>query len=141
MGRSAPTRSRCLRREIRARLKGSSSFAFLPIGSRLLREQRINHHRTLRTLRMGSARTRANLPLRSRYSITSSARASSGSGTFRYDPNVLTGPTRFSHRHDPLHQPRLLVPEAHVHLAIHRRRGGQTLPSLLWLAGAAIELA
>src|SRR5262249_24343993 len=43
--------------------------------------------------------------------------------------------------HDPLHQPRLLAPEAHVHLAIHRRRGGQTLPSLLWLAGAAIERA
>src|SRR5262249_47748179 len=75
------------------------------------------------------------------HSITSSARASSGSGTFRYGPNVLPGPTRFSHRHDPLHQPRLLAPEAHVHLAIHRRRGGQTLPSLLWLAGAAIELA
>src|SRR5262249_50850741 len=65
------------------------------------------------------------------HSITSSARASSGSGTFRYGPNVLPGPTRFSHRHDPLHQPRLLAPEAHVHLAIHRRRGGQTHPTLL----------
>src|SRR5262249_11479606 len=51
------------------------------------------------------------------HSITSSARASSGSGTFRYGPNVLPGPTRFSHRHDPLHQPRLLAPETHVHLA------------------------
>src|SRR5215475_8245097 len=75
-----------------------------------------------------------------RYSITSSARASSGSGTFSYRPNVLTGATR-SHRHDPLHQPPLLAPEAHVHLAVHCRRGGQTLPGLLWLAGAPIELA
>jgi hypothetical protein len=75
------------------------------------------------------------------HSITSSARASSGSGTFRYGPNVLTRPTRLSHRHDPLHQPRLLAPEAHVHLAIHRRGGGQILPSLLWLAGTAIKLA
>jgi hypothetical protein len=45
-----------------------------------------------------------------------------------------------SHRADPLHQSSLLAPEAHVHLAVHRRRGGQTLPGLLWLAGAAIEL-
>jgi hypothetical protein len=35
------------------RLKGSSSFAFLPIGSRLLREQRINHHWTPEDLAHG----------------------------------------------------------------------------------------
>ena len=44
MGRSAPTRSQCLR-EIRARLKGSSSFAF-PQLARACYEQRINHHWT-----------------------------------------------------------------------------------------------
>jgi hypothetical protein len=41
---------------------------------------------------------------------------------------------------DPLHQPPLLAPEGHVHLAVHRHRSGQILPGLLWLAGAAIEL-
>src|SRR5215510_7413079 len=75
-----------------------------------------------------------------RYSITSSARARSGSGTFSYRPNVLTGATR-SHRHDPLHQPPLLAPEAHIHVSVHRGGAGQILLGLLWLAGAAIELA
>src|SRR5262245_66005813 len=50
MDRSAPTRSQYLLQEIRTRLKGFSAFACLPIGSRLLREQRINHHRTLENL-------------------------------------------------------------------------------------------
>src|SRR5262249_55598742 len=53
MDRSAPTHPQCLLREIRARLKGSSSFAFLPIGSRLLREQRSNHHPTPEDLAHG----------------------------------------------------------------------------------------
>src|SRR5262247_2369219 len=43
--------------------------------------------------------------------------------------------------HDPLHQPCLLEKDAHVHLAVHCRRGGQILLGLLWLAAAAIELA
>src|SRR5262249_58027868 len=49
-------------------------------------------------------------------------------------------PTR-SHRHDPLHQPPLLAPEAHIHLSVHRSGGGQILLGLLWLSGAAVELA
>src|SRR5262245_62452897 len=36
---------------------------------------------------------------------------------------------------------RLLQVEAHVHLAIHRRRGGEVLLRLLALARAAVELA
>src|SRR5690242_17814461 len=35
---------------------------------------------------------------------------------------------------------RLLQPEPHVHLAVHRRRGGQVLPRLLALARAPVEL-
>ena len=35
---------------------------------------------------------------------------------------------------------RLLEPEIHVHLAVHRRRGGQILPGELWLTDAASEL-
>jgi hypothetical protein len=46
-----------------------------------------------------------------------------------------------SRRHDPLHQLPLLEKDAHVHLAVHCRRGGQILLGLLWLAAAAIELA
>src|SRR2546422_10622603 len=36
---------------------------------------------------------------------------------------------------------RLLQPEPHVHLAVHRRRGGEVLLRLLTLAGAPVELA
>src|SRR6266496_2594939 len=36
---------------------------------------------------------------------------------------------------------RLLQPEAHVHLAVHRRRGGKVLASLVLLARATVELA
>ena len=36
---------------------------------------------------------------------------------------------------------RLLQPEAHVHLAIHRRRRGEVLLRLLTLAHASVELA
>src|SRR5262245_48478225 len=36
---------------------------------------------------------------------------------------------------------RLLKVEAHVHLAVHRRRGGEVLPRLLVLARAPVELA
>src|SRR5262245_54858311 len=34
----------------------------------------------------------------------------------------------------------LLQPKAHIHLAIHDRRGGEVLPCLLRLAGAPVEL-
>src|SRR6266478_2017345 len=36
---------------------------------------------------------------------------------------------------------RLLQPEAHLHLPVHRRRGGEVLASLLARAGAPVELA
>ena len=36
---------------------------------------------------------------------------------------------------------RLLQPEAHVHLAVHRRRGRQVLLGLRWVAGSAVECA
>src|SRR5713101_8630073 len=36
---------------------------------------------------------------------------------------------------------RLLQPELHVHLAVHRRRGGEVLLSLLALARAPVEFA
>jgi len=46
-----------------------------------------------------------------------------------------------SHRHDPLHQPPLLEPEIHVHLAVHRHRCGKILAGVLRLAGTAVESA
>jgi hypothetical protein len=46
-----------------------------------------------------------------------------------------------SHHPYPLYQPPLLEPEIHVHLAVHLHRCGKILAGLLWLAGAAIELA
>ena len=46
-----------------------------------------------------------------------------------------------SHRHNPLHQPPLLEPEIHVHLAVHRHRCGKILAGVLRLAGTAVEPA
>jgi hypothetical protein len=42
---------------------------------------------------------------------------------------------------NPSAPPRLLQPELHAHLALHRRRGGEMLVRLLALARAPVELA
>ena len=76
------------------------------------------------------------------HSITSSARTSSGSGTSATEPRILNQAEHaVSHRHDPLHQPPLLEPEIHVHLAVHRHRCGKILVGVLRLAGTAVESA
>src|SRR5712692_158749 len=48
---------------------------------------------------------------------------------------------RLASRERPHLQFCLLQPEPHVHLAVHRRRHGEVLLSLLALAGAPVELA